>query len=38
MFQTWTDLLFVHWEAPVEAIQATLPAGLDVLVLGAAAA
>ena len=28
MYQTWTDLLFVHWEAPVEAIQATLPAGL----------
>ena len=30
MDQTWTDLLFVHWEAPVSAIQATLPAGLTV--------
>ncbi len=30
MYQTWTDLLFVHWEAPVAAIQATLPAGLMV--------
>lgn len=30
MFQTWTDLLFVHWEASAAAIQATLPAGLTV--------
>ncbi len=30
MFQTWTDLLFAHWEVEPEAIQRTLPAGLTV--------
>jgi len=30
MFQQWRDLLFLHWEYPAEAIQATLPAGLFV--------
>ncbi|MCA9711400.1 MAG: DUF2071 domain-containing protein [Myxococcales bacterium] len=28
--QTWRDLLFVHWEVPVEALRARLPAGLTV--------
>lgn len=30
MAQTWTDLLFAHWEVPPEAVQRTLPAGLTV--------
>ena len=30
MFQQWRDLLFLHWDYPVEAIQATLPDGLFV--------
>ena len=30
MFQQWRDLLFLHWEYPVAAIQATLPEGLHV--------
>jgi len=30
MYQTWTDLLFVHWELPVEAIARHLPKGLFV--------
>ncbi len=30
MYQRWTDLLFLHWEYPVAAIQATLPPGLYV--------
>ena len=25
MYQQWRDLLFLHWEYPLEAIQATLP-------------
>ncbi len=29
-FQRWRHLLFLHWEAPVEAVQATLPRGLEV--------
>jgi len=28
MYQQWRDLLFLHWEYPVAAIQATLPDGL----------
>ena len=28
MFQSWRDLLFLHWEYSVAAIQATLPEGL----------
>lgn len=28
MFQQWRDLLFLHWEYPAAAIQATLPEGL----------
>ena len=30
MFQQWCDLLFLHWEYPVAALQATLPPGLFV--------
>jgi uncharacterized protein len=30
MHQTWTDLLFLHWEAPTGIIQSSLPAGLQV--------
>lgn len=30
MYQQWRDLLFLHWEYPVAAIQATLPEGLFV--------
>jgi uncharacterized protein len=34
MFQSWRDLLFLHWEYPVAAIQATLPEGLSVDTFG----
>ncbi len=34
MYQRWTDLLFLHWEYSVEAIQATLPEGLFVDTFG----
>ncbi len=27
--QTWRDLLFVHWEVPVEAVREKLPDGLE---------
>lgn len=37
MYQTWKDLLFVHWEWPVEEIQASLPPGLYVDTFGAKA-
>lgn len=30
MYQTWRDLLFLHWEVDPQTIQATLPAGLTV--------
>lgn len=30
MYQTWRNLLFLHWEADPAMIQATLPAGLTV--------
>ena len=30
LYQTWRDLLFVHWEIDPELIQATLPPGLHV--------
>ena len=30
MYQQWRDLLFLHWEYPVAAIEATLPQGLHV--------
>ncbi len=30
MYQTWRDLLFLHWEIDPEAVQATLPPGLQV--------
>jgi uncharacterized protein YqjF (DUF2071 family) len=30
MGQTWEDLLFAHWRVPVEAIEAYVPAGLEV--------
>ena len=30
MYQEWRDLLFLHWEYSVAAIQATLPEGLFV--------
>jgi uncharacterized protein YqjF (DUF2071 family) len=29
MRQRWRDLLFLHWEVPVETILPTLPAGLE---------
>lgn len=30
MFQSWRELLFLHWSVKPEAIQATLPPGLKV--------
>lgn len=30
MFQTWSDLLFLHWEIDPDLIQARLPPGLTV--------
>lgn len=30
MYQTWQELLFLHWDFPAEQIQATLPPGLYV--------
>jgi len=30
MYQSWRNLLFLHWEYEVEAIQHTLPEGLQV--------
>jgi uncharacterized protein len=30
MFQTWTDLLFAHWEVDPAVLQASLPPGLTV--------
>ena len=30
MLQTWSELLFLHWEVPAEAIQSLLPPGLTV--------
>ncbi|MFN0129678.1 MAG: YqjF family protein [Verrucomicrobiales bacterium] len=30
MYQRWSDLLFLHWEYPAQAIQAKLPDGLFV--------
>ncbi|MBP82468.1 MAG: hypothetical protein CMO61_01310 [Verrucomicrobiales bacterium] len=30
MFQTWTDLAFLHWEFEADEIAATLPPGLHV--------
>lgn len=29
-FQSWRDLLFLHWRVPPDQVQATLPAGLTV--------
>ena len=34
MFQTWRDLLFLHWEWDPTEIQATLPPGLYVDTFG----
>ena len=34
MYQEWRDLLFLHWEYSVAAIQATLPDGLFVDTFG----
>jgi uncharacterized protein YqjF (DUF2071 family) len=34
MYQEWRDLLFLHWEYSVTAIQATLPDGLFVDTFG----
>lgn len=34
MYQDWRDLLFLHWEYPVAAIQAKLPDGLFVDTFG----
>lgn len=30
MYQTWSDLLFLHWRIEAEALQRTLPAGLFI--------
>ena len=30
MYQSWRELLFLHWDFPAEQIQATLPPGLFV--------
>ena len=30
MYQSWRELLFLHWDFPAEQIQATLPPGLHV--------
>lgn len=30
MYQTWRELLFLHWDFPAEQIQSTLPPGLYV--------
>ena len=30
MYQSWQELLFLHWDFPVTQIQATLPPGLHV--------
>ena len=30
MYQSWKELLFLHWDFPVEQIQSTLPPGLHV--------
>ena len=30
MYQSWRELLFLHWDFPAEQIQATLPRGLHV--------
>lgn len=30
MYQRWCDLLFLHWEYPIAALQETLPDGLRV--------
>jgi|GEM_PF-293581 len=30
MYQHWYDLLFLHWEFPVDTLQALLPAGLTI--------
>ena len=30
MFQTWQELLFLHWRMPPEVVQALLPPGLTV--------
>ena len=30
MFQTWSELLFLHWEVPAEDLQKLLPPGLTV--------
>ena len=34
IYQRWRDLLFLHWEYPAAAIQATLPNGLFVDTFG----
>jgi uncharacterized protein YqjF (DUF2071 family) len=34
MYQSWRDLLFLHWEYPVAAIRETLPRGLFVDTFG----
>src|SRR5512132_2540522 len=37
MYQTWSDMLFLHWEWDPSEIQATLPPGLYVDTYGAKA-
>ena len=29
-YQTWTDLLFIHWRVPAEALRPLLPAGVEI--------
>ena len=29
-YQNWRNLLFVHWEVPVDALRAVVPAGLEI--------
>lgn len=30
MYQSWQQLLFLHWQVPVQTVQASLPTGLTV--------
>jgi len=30
MFQTWRDLIFLHWRVPADLVTARLPRGLEL--------
>jgi uncharacterized protein YqjF (DUF2071 family) len=30
MYQSWHDLLFMHWPIPIESLQPLIPTGLDI--------